>query len=796
MIKEQKVIWYRRLFYLYLFLLFILFSSRLAAQNLTQTIRGKVFDKQNQNELIGATVVITDLNPVQGCITNNNGEFKLTKVPIGKHSIKVTYIGYKDRYYNDIILNSGKELVLEVFMEENLQNQKEVVIKASHQKDKPLNELSVVSSRTFSVEETQKFAAAINDPSRMAVSFAGVTSTDDGNNQISIRGNSPSGLLYRMEGVEIPNPNHFSDAGTVGGGVSILSSQLMGNSDFITGAFAAEYGNALSGVFDLKLRKGNNEKREFTLQAGFLGFDFASEGPIKKGYAGSYLVNYRYSTLGVISKLGVNIGDAVTTFQDLSFNVSLPTEKYGNFGVFAFGGLSNQEHLAVKDSLKWESSFDKQYRNFISNTGAIGLNHLFHLSKKSYLKSVLVFSGTTHKFDAEEFNFEGLIPKNYKESFNQNKISLSTTYNFKLNAKNNFRSGFIINHQGFDLLQKMREMNEENFIEHINQNGSFLIYQAFSQWQHKFNERLSVNLGFHSLMLSLNNSYSIEPRSSIKYQLTEKQSIGFGYGMHGQTQPIGLYFAKKQLNDGTYSKPNNNLKLNQSQHFVLSYDRMLSNYLKLKLETYYQFLNNLPVSPDVNSSFSTVNNTFGFLNDSLVNNGIGENKGIELSLEQYMHHNFYYLLSVSFYDSKYKAANGNWYNTRFNGNFNLTFTTGKEWYLSERFGKRILGLNIKTIWAGGQRITPIDLEQSRLKGEAVYVDGLAFTQQNPNYFRTDLRVSIKKNRTKSTSIWSLDFQNVSNNKNVGGNYYDVETQTIKTWYQAPLIPVLSYKIEF
>lgn len=796
MISESRLRFYKTLFYCYILLLFLLFSSRLKAQNYTQNIRGKVLDKVSQNSLSGASIVITDISPLIGTTADENGDFKLQKIPIGKHTIKVSYIGYKDKYFRDIVLNSGKELFIEISLEENLQNQRELVVRASHQKDKPLNELSFVSSRTFSVEESQKFAAAINDPSRMAVSFAGVTSTDDGNNQISIRGNNPSGLLYRMEGVEIPNPNHFSDASTVGGGVSILSSQLMGNSDFFTGAFAAEYGNALSGVFDLKLRRGNNEKREYTLQAGFLGFDFASEGPIKKGYNGSYLVNYRYSTLGVISKLGVNIGDAITTFQDLSFNVYLPTSKYGNFGLFGFGGLSNQDHDAIKDSSLWQSDYDKQNSYFVSNTGAIGGNHLVHLGRNSYLKSALVLSGTRHQFDAEESALLAVIPKAYHEKFTQSKLTGSSTFNVKVNPQHSIKTGLILNYNFFNLMQKMREREDAQFAIHINQNGEISTFQGFAHWQYKRNERLVFNLGFHSMYLGLNNKVSFEPRSSVKYNLNDKQSISFGYGLHSQTQPIGLYFVKTQLADGSSVSPNRSLLFNKAQHFVLTFDRMISNYLKFKVETYYQFLSGLPVSPNRNSSFSTVNNVNGFVNDSLINNGIGENIGLEITLERYMHSNFYYLLSFSLYDSKYKASNGNWYNTRFNGRFNLTFTSGKEWYLNENFGKRILGLNMKVIWAGGQRVTPIDIELSKQQNDAVYIENLAFTQQNPNYFRTDLRVSIKKNRAKSTSTWSLDIQNASNASNVGGNYYDTKSQTVKNWFQAPLIPVLSYKIEF
>jgi hypothetical protein len=292
-------------------------------------------------------------DPVKGAVSDMDGNFKINQVPVGTVSLVANFTGYKPAVLSNLSLISGKEMSLTIQMEEDINSIQAVEVVAEADKRETMNTMAGVSSRTFSVEETQKFAAAINDPGRMAASFAGVIAANDGNNNISIRGNSPYGLLWRMEGVDIPNPNHFSAPATSGGGISILSSQLLSNSDFMTGAFSAEYGNALSGVFDLRLRKGNNEKREYTFQAGFLGLDAAVEGPFKKGYDGSYLMNYRYSTLSVISNLGINVGDAVTNFQDFSFNVSLPTKKAGTFGVFGFGGLSNQAFKAESDSTKW-----------------------------------------------------------------------------------------------------------------------------------------------------------------------------------------------------------------------------------------------------------------------------------------------------------------------------------------------------------------------------------------------------------------------------------------------------------
>ena len=265
---------------------FLLLSFTSHAQTLTQTIRGTVVDKVSKTTLPGASIMLVNSNPLIGTTTDPDGNFKLNLIPIGTHALHISFVGYKEITIPNIIVNSGKEVVLTIPIEEDVTQLDEIIVRPDLEKNKPINDMATVSTRTFSVEETRKFAAAVNDPARAAVSFAGVVSADDGSNSISIRGNSPFGLLWRMEGVDIPNPNHFADIGSSGGGISILSSQLLANSDFSTGAFPAEYGNALAGVFDLNLRKGNNEKREYTVQAGFLGVDIAAEGPFSKNYRG------------------------------------------------------------------------------------------------------------------------------------------------------------------------------------------------------------------------------------------------------------------------------------------------------------------------------------------------------------------------------------------------------------------------------------------------------------------------------------------------------------------------------
>ncbi|MEP7265383.1 MAG: TonB-dependent receptor [Bacteroidota bacterium] len=780
--------------------LFLIASVHLqtTAQDITQTIRGTILDQVTNTPLPGATVVLLNSTPLKGMNTDTDGNFRIENVPVGKQTLRVTYLGYKEQIIQNIIVNSGKETVLNISLQEDFVQGKEVEITAETDKRKALNEMSTVSARTFSVEETQKFAAAVNDPARAASSFAGVIGADDFNNNISIRGNSPNGLLWRMEGVEIPNPNHFASPGSAGGGISILSAQTLANSDFITGAFAAEYGNALSGVFDLKLRKGNNEKQEYTFQAGFLGIDLSAEGPFKKNYNGSYLVNYRYSTLSMLSNIGVDVGDGVTNFQDLSFNIYAPTKHAGAFTLFGFGGLSSDKYKAEEDSTKWKDDYERYDSKFTANTGAAGLTHSIILNSKTYLKTTLSASLNETGFDADKLNDNYDKEKRYDQKYDQTKYIVSTVLNYKHNARLSIRSGAITGRTDYNIKYRIYNDEEKRLVTDINSDGNLYTLQLFTQANYYLTDKLSVNGGIHYFHLFLNNSKSVEPRASLNYEMNEKNSISFGYGLHSQLLPLGVYFARTTKDDGNTDTPNKDLDFSKAHHFVLSYDHALTPFMHAKVETYYQSLYNIPVRADINNSFSIINEDDGEITDPLVNDGTGHNVGVDLTIEQFMRKDLYFLLSGSLYDSKYEGSDGVEHNTRYNGNFALTFTAGKEIKTGDGFKNRIIGLNIKTIYRGGFRDTPVNLEASQqtTSNETKYFEDKAFTEKYPAYFRTDIRVSMKRNRLKATHTLALDIQNVSNRKNIYGKFYDANSGSIKTYYQLSLLPILSYKIEF
>jgi Carboxypeptidase regulatory-like domain/TonB-dependent Receptor Plug Domain len=775
---------------LLLIIFFALLSGSSFAQ-FTQTIRGTVTETVLQTPVAGATVTLMGNKSL---ITDSLGNFRFSNVPVGNHSIRITHISFKEAVAANLIVNAGKELVLTIPVESIIKEQSEIVIKGDKRKNKPINEMSTVSARAFTVEETQRYAAAVNDPLRMATNFAGVVSADDGNNNIVIRGNSPSGLLWRMEGVDIPNPNHFSNAAGSGGGISILSSQLLANSDFITGAFAAEYGNALSGVFDLKLRKGNNEKKEFALQAGVLGLNVSAEGPFKKGYKGSYLVNYRYSTLNILNQLGVIPNGSPTNFQDVSYNIYLPTKKAGTFTLFGFAGWSSQASKFLEDTTEWKNESDRFRFTYSGTTHVNAITHTIKLGSSTTLRSALSYSKMEAAFELDYAKTKSITERWSNEKYGTGKWGFNTMLNHKFSAKSTLRAGVMVNRITYDYYQQSKEDQNDPLQERINNNGSTYTVQSYAQWQYKPTNKITLNGGVHYLQLLLNNKSVLEPRASAKWDINNKHSLSLGYGLHSQVQALGIYFAQVTNAAGVVQQPNKNLGFTQSQHYVLSHHFLLGKNLKLRTELYYQQLSNVPVANSDTSTFSALNIIDGFVTDALVNNGKGRNYGLEISLEKYLSNNFYYMFSNSFYQSKYTALDGVERNTRFNGGFVSNLVAGKEFPSASQ--RRTFGVNIKFVYQGGFRETPVDLQKSIADGTARYFEKKAFTVQMPAYYRSDLRVSMKWNRKKLTSTLSLDLQNATNRLNVFGRFYDPLKKEIITINQNGLLPILNYKIEF
>ena len=784
------------------FTFFAWVSLGLHAQEFTQTIRGSVIDKENKQELIGATIqIINEAKPI-GTSSDEKGNFRLSHVPVGRKSIKVSYVGYEDKIISDLIVNSAKEIVLNVEMTEKVVNAEEVIITAKNNKALANNDLVLVSGRSFSIDQTQRFAGGYGDPSRMASSFAGVASGgSDQRNDIIIRGNSPLGLLWRLEGADIPNPNHFGSQGANGGPVSILNNNLLANSDFLTGAFPAEYGNANAGVFDLKMRNGNNEKREFIGQIGFAGVELLAEGPFSKKQGSSYLISYRYSTLSVFDAMGIKFGNSgVPFYQDLSFKFNFPQTKLGSFSLFSIGGTSSTK---LTDSKKTEAERAElifpQDVDYSSKMGVAGLTHLVQLDKKSYIKSVLTVSGEANRAKVDSVNKFANTFYFLNRNTGTSKMAIHTFYNRKINAQHSFKFGVIASQLNGNMMDSMYINQINAWYKSLDFNQYTFLTQGYVNYNYRMTEKFTFNAGLHYNFLHLNNTGSLDPRASIRWQITPRNGISFGYGKHSQIQPLFSYFTKTLIDtpNQVYTQTNKNLGMDQAHHFVLGYDMMMNENTRLKVEGYYQYLYNLPVTSNP-SYFSTINYGADFtmvFADSLVNKGHGKNFGIEITLERYFSKGYYYLLTGSFYQSKYQASDNIWRNTAYNGNFVMNALAGKEWKMGKS-KNNTLAINLKITYAGGRRYIPINEVKSIAEGRIVNDFDNAYHDRIKDYFRTDLKISYRKNSKGYSQEIALDISNLFNTQNILSRDYNPQTGKMLTTYQIGIFPVPFYKIYF
>jgi Carboxypeptidase regulatory-like domain len=782
-----------------LLFLFLIFSFAAKAQTPSQTVRGKVVDNQTKAALPGVVVILGDSGTaVRSTASDVAGNFRFENVPVGRQLVRFKLLGYRERGMN-IVVSAGKEVVLTVELEESVVQSKEVVITAEQQKGKPNNEMSTVSARSFSIEETQRYAGSLGDPSRMAANYAGVSGAQDSRNDVVVRGNSPLGVLWRLNGLDIPNPNHFGSFGSTGGPVSILNNNVLNNSDFMTGAFPAEYGNATAGAFDLKLRNGNNEKFEFLGQVAFNGFEGGIEGPFSKKHNASFLVNYRYSTLGLFSKLGISFGTgtAVPKYQDLSFKLNFPTEKFGTLSIWGIGGLSNIELLdSQRDTSELDlytiGGFDTYYE---TRMGVGGITHIMPFSDKTYgrLNIGITLQQNKVRLDSVSFSDNTFWPS-YGSNFRQTKITGNYTVVTKFNARNTLKSGVYADLYDFLLLDSTNITATTFRRLRDTKDGTFLL-QAYTQWQHKFTDLLTLNTGIHYQQLMLNNSQSIEPRVGLRWQINEKNALSFGSGLHSQMQTIFTYFNQTLQPDGSYLLTNKNLDFTRSAHGVLAWDRTLGSNARIKVEAYYQYLFDVP---GLNRAvvYSGLNEGADFNApgiDSLVNNGKGRNYGIEITAERFYNKGWYFLTTVSLFESKYTSFGSPERNTAFNGNYVVNLLGGKEIKLSS---KNMLSFDLRGNAAGGKRYIPIDLAASSLAGEAVYDLNRAYTLRYNDYFRIDLRIGFTRNGKHITQTWAIDLLNITNNKNVFTQEYDADSNSIKTNYQTGFLFIPQYKITF
>jgi len=782
-----------------IFLLLIILQINLSfAQNNRQNIRGVLIDKLSQVPIPGAVILIVNDSLNKATQTDENGNYVLVNISPNRYTIKASFFGYKVVFIPNVLVSSGKETILDITMEEDLKMLDEVVVKVND-KNKTISDLTTNSARAFSMEEVNRYAGGRSDPARLVANFAGVSAPDDSRNDIVIRGNSPVGVLWRIEGMNVTNPNHFASVGTTGGAVSAINTNMLKSSDFFTSAFPAEYGNAISGVFDLGFRNGNSDKREHTIQFGLItGIEAMTEGPIKKGNGSSYLIGYRYSLAGIGQAMGINIGTSSTPkYQDLSFKFNSSTSKFGKFTLF---GILANSTINIEQSKPDANSLygNGQKSDFTSKIGIIGLKHFKQINSKSFLSTSI---GTNYSATYQS-NYASDSLRNYysREDNNSSKTgyNLMTNYNLKINSKLFVKAGLQTEFIDLYLYNRTRRDERDNWTQIWDYNSFTTIGQAYIHIKYNMNDKLTLNTGIHAQQFFLNNSNSIEPRLGLKYAWNKRSSLSLGYGLHSQIQPLNVYFLQTTNTDGSISYNNKDLDFTKSHQLVVGYDLQPFSDWRIKAEIYYQYLYQVPVDSFA-SSYSMLNTGASFqpdLQDKLVNNGTGKNYGAELTIEKFFSKGFYALFTSSIYESKYKGSDEVERNTAFNGKYVYNILLGKEFKVGKD-KRNAISTDLKITNAGGRYFTPIDLQASDLYGKEVRSTEV-YSERYSNYFRMDIKIGyiLNSSRRKISQSFSLDIQNVSNNKNVFSQSYDSHRKSINTTYQLGFFPNFTYKLQF
>ena len=752
-----------------------------------QTIRGQVCDVASGEPMIGVTITVEN-GSTMATVSDLDGNFEIKNVPVGRHSVRASYIGYEPVLLKEQLVSSGKELVLTLRMRESISELGEVVVKPRVNKQLPLNEMAQVGARMFSVEEASRYAGGMADPARTASMFAGVA-TGGATNGISIHGNSPQMLQWRVEGIEVPNPNHFAEITEAGGGVfTSLNGTVLANSDFLTGAMPAEFGNALSGAFDMKMRVGNNTKYEHAVQVGTLGVDFASEGPLGKNAKASYLVNYRYSFLEIAKKLhAINMENETLDYQDLSFKLNMPTSKAGTFAVWFTGLIDNYESKAP-DPSEWETLWDSNDSWSRQRSCALGLNHTYRFKTGGTLHSSLAFTGAYRKLGVDDYDeLKNLMPDMLGRNSQWNVI-ISTQHQHKFSSRYTMQNGFEHQHLDFHTWLDYIKVVGGPLYRIYESEGNTGLTRLYTNHKVALSSRLSAVAGVNVMWFNLNNQWLVEPRVSFQYKTSPSSTISVAYALNSRKESTDTYFVT-----GGY---NEDLGLTRSHHISASFAQRLGENAMLKIEPYWQWLFDVPV--EQGTTYSILNHNLFYQDRALVNEGAGRNYGIDLTLERYLKDGLYGMITATLFKSEYRDAQGQWHHTRHDRGYITNILGGKEWMVGKG-RKNVFGLNGRLTMMGGDRYTPMVPgttfdDVAKRPDRAIPQDGdnPYSKQMNMNVgYAFSVKYTINKRHTSHHFI--LEYLQM---RSFHGQTFDIRTHDLVDKYTSLTFPNIAYRVEF
>ena len=780
-----------------------LFSAviKTEAQSIFQYIKGTVVDVETYVPLSGANITVVGQNGQNGVTSDSTGRFRIF-TSVGRVTVRVSYMGYEELVLSDVLVSTGKEVEITAELKELVFQAGEVVVSGRKSSTASLNTMATVSSNTLRAADALRFAGGYYDPSRMINTFAGVaTANNDYSNELVIRGNTPRGLLWRIEGIEVPNPNHFSSGqGGSAGAYSAISSNSIESFGFYTGAFPAEFGNAIAGVIDVDLRKGNSEEGEYAFQTGMIGAEMAAEGPLSKKTGASYAVNARYINFDILNRLKlIDLEESNIAPQtlDIVSNLNLPLEKAGTLNLFCMYGTSHVGKSAEHNTALWEDETDNWEESETGSVLITGLKHLIPLKgKKTYIRTSLAFTSQTDSFSEGFLDSSYILTETYRYKYDYPSLRAAMLINHKVSPSASLRTGLSYDRlSGTMLNYKLLKSGKNDTL--VNAVASTDMGQLYSQVKYKITGRMELMGGFHLLYFRLNNEFSFEPRIGLRWEISKSVSFIAGMGLHSRAEALSVYYTEIKGAGNIRTMENIDLGLMKSVQWVTGLDMALGKDITLRLEAYYQHLYNVPIINEPLSRYSILNSSQGLPESDLENAGFGRNKGIELTLDKSFTKSYYILFTASLFDSKYMPGDMQWHNTYYNSRYALNFLGGKDFHVG-RNRQNIIGINAKLLSRGGYRYTPVDYEKSMLEKKIVTVSSQPYSESLPDFMRADAGISFRKNNNRSSWILMLDIQNITDRENVFRKRYVYTEQGVTSYYIYSLgvVPVFNFRVEF
>lgn len=784
----------------FLFSITVVLSTKISlAQQFKQTLSGIIKDQESKQALGGVSVICETCVPVIGCLSDSIGRFNLS-VPVGRHSFTISILGYNSKRISDIHVGTGKEIFLTIDLEEQIFLTEEISIKA--EKGRWINPMATVSTRTFRSQDAGRYAAGYFDASRMVNNFAGVSSSNsDDNNDIIIRGNSPRGILWRIEGIEIPNPNHFANGqGSSGGGYSVITTNVLSNFDFFTGSFPAEYGNALSGVMDLNLRSGNSQNREYSAAISVLGSEGSAEGPIGKNKLNSYLVNYRYANFSYLSSLGIIDADKMSIIpktSDFAFKLSIHSKKTGIFDLFAVAGNAQAGDVATSDIEELKAGGDKDEFIEKQTMAVSGIKHLFTLpDNKTFIRSTLAVTYQLNSF--KQLQTDTLLKNTITntERYSYPAIRIASILNHKFDAQNSLRIGLTFNQIWGDMFSS-RLNSKMKYDTLLFKNTGGVYGSTFAQWKHKSKGILETNTGLHIFLSGITNEIVFEPRFGVSARLPGQRTYSLGFGFHSKLEPLSIYSYRVRITDLLRAERNNNLKTSKAFHATYGFTRNLDNGIQYSAELYLQYLYSVPIRETPSGQYSILNSTGGLPDVILANLGKGRNNGLEITVEKSFSKNYYFMGNTSIFNSKYKAPDGKWYYTYFNNNYIFNALGGRHFQVGKQ-NQNVLSIKLRGFYRGGFRYTPVDYIATNKNKRLLYATNKTYGERLPDFNRLDFGMSYKLNKQKASFIFMADIQNVLDKENVMRRKFEYKNKQVVVSDSKGLgiIPVITIRSEF